>query len=201
MLLGYLSSFDSSISHNLVILPGEFFPPNFKIWTILTHAFVEMHIWNLISNIFILYLYYQLLAPLWGMFEMLKFMLLNTFLSAFVTTVFYMVYYFFFDKLDLIFAVPIYGFSASIAGFSIALKQIMCEKVFFTFQGLKLQNKHIPFLLFLSVTFLYIVRLVNFNFFILFFWGLIFSWLYLRFYQFHGNNNYGDAAESFAFAR
>lgn len=31
--------------------------------------------------------------------------------------------------------------------------------------------------------------------------GLIVSWVYLRFYQLHGNGNRGDGSESFTFAR
>lgn len=200
MILGYLTSFNRSIFYNSVIIPGLFFPPNFKIWTIVTHMFVEVHIWTLCCNLVIIFLYHQLLGPLWGLVEMHKFMLLNTVVSAIGAAAFYITYHMLTDQLDFIFTISIYGFSANIAGFCVAVKQIMPDQVLFTCHGLKLQNKHIPSLLFIFVSIAYIFHVVQFTFPVLYFFGLVSSWTYLRFYQKHSNHNYGDAADSFSFA-
>ena len=201
MFFGYLSSFHQAIFYNTAIIPGEFFPPNFKVWTILTHVFVEVHLWNLCCNLVIIFLYHQLLGPLWGLAELHKFIFLNTVISAFFNAVVYIMYYLFTSSPDQLFNISIYGFSASIAGFSVAVKQIMPDQVLFTCKGLKLQNKHIPFILVFTVSLACILHIVQLTHCVLFFFGLINSWIYLRFYQLHKNNNYGDAADSFSFAR
>ncbi|ESO02521.1 hypothetical protein HELRODRAFT_94619 [Helobdella robusta] len=200
MIIGYLLSYSHFLYHNTVISAAEIFPPNFKIWTLFTHAFVEIHFWTLLCNLVVAFLYGQLLEPLWGGLEMYKFILINTFAPAIFAVFVFTVRSLTRQEAEYLFEYHIYGFSGSVAGFCVAVKQVMPEPVLFTFPNCKFQNRHIPLVLLFLVYLASVIGIVELTYPVLFTFGLLNSWVYLRFYQKHGNGYQGDSAEKFSLA-
>ena len=49
--------------------PGYFYPPHFWLWTAVTHAFMEVHFWEVLVDLAVIALAGKLLEPLWGALE------------------------------------------------------------------------------------------------------------------------------------
>ncbi len=64
----------------------------------------------------------------------------------------------------------------------------------------KITNRNVPLALLLVAIVLYVIGLVEGTYPVMFGFGLLSSWVYLRFYQHHSNGTKGDMAESFSFA-
>ena len=197
---GYAASFSDRAMFLFCVLPGNVLPPNCWIWTCFTHSFIEAHFWIVFCDIIVAYLYSKLLEPLWGGLEMLFFYAVITLTVAVLTTLTYLVVYLISQNTDFLFDNYIHGLAGYLAGFSVAVKQVMPDHVLISSPFGKLRNKHIPlWLLYLAI----IVRLlggVDAPFPIMFAWGLVVSWVYLRFYQKHSSGSRGDMADNFSFA-
>jgi len=104
---------------------------------------------------------------------------------------------------DYIFDIYIHGLAGYIAGFSIALKQIMPEQVMIgsATSYWKCDCRNAPMLFSSIIMFLGLLNWIGHPYMIMFFWGLIASWIYLRFYQRHPNGIRGDNTDNFSFAR
>ncbi|KAK9679148.1 Eukaryotic integral membrane protein (DUF1751) [Popillia japonica] len=87
-----------------------------------------------------------------------------------------------------------------IAGVSVAVKQIMPDLVLIKTPLGKLSNKNVPLLVFVMSLILWLVRLLEGTYPTMFLSGLLISWIYLRFYQWHSNGSRGDMADYFTFA-
>ncbi len=55
------------------VVPGRLLPPNLCVWTLVTHSFVETRLVELAADCFVLLLYTQMLEPMWGRLECLRF--------------------------------------------------------------------------------------------------------------------------------
>lgn len=66
-------SSESALSSALGLLPAYVWPPHFRIWTLVTHCFLEVHLWEVVADIVTLVLVSKLLEPLWGALEMVVF--------------------------------------------------------------------------------------------------------------------------------
>ena len=76
--LGYLISFRTGTIQYLSVVPGKLLPPNFFIWTLATHSFIEIRLIELIADWFIILLYSKMIEPLWGVLECVQFYFLIT---------------------------------------------------------------------------------------------------------------------------
>lgn len=199
--IGYFLSFSDSAMQALTVIPGNVLPPNFWAWTYFTHSFIETHVWNVIIDICIIILYGKLLEPLWGAMEMLIFYLVVTLTVAMCTSVDYLFIYQVTRNPDYLFETNICGLSGYVAGFSVAVKQVMPDHILVNSPFGKLRNKHIPLWLLVCAILVRLLGIVDGPYPIMFAMGLLVSWIYLRFYQKHSNGNRGDMAESFTFAR
>jgi hypothetical protein len=160
-----------------------------------------MHIWDVLIDISVLILCGKLLEPLWGAMDMLIFFgIINTGVAigtAFVYIGFYLVT----KNEEYLFETYIYGLAGYIAGFSVAVKQAMPDHVLATSPFGKLRNTHIPLLLLFVTITLRLIGLLEGPYPFMFGFGILISWIYLRFYQKHSNGNRGDMADNFGFAR
>ena len=197
----YFISFSHDALPYVTVTPGYVLPPNFWVWTYLTHSFMEFHIWNVIVDISVLVLYGKLLEPLWGALEMLIFYLLVNFGVAVLTSMVYVVIYLVTRNEVYLFGTYIHGLAGYLAGFSVAVKQIMPDHMIINSPFGKLRNRHIPVLLLIIAIIVRLVGGVDGPFPIMWGMGILVSWTYLRFYQKHSNGNRGDMAENFTFAR
>ena len=197
----YFLSFSESALRALTVTPGNVLPPNFWVWTYFTHSFIEVHIWVVIIDLLVIVLYGKLLEPLWGAFEMLVFYLVVNLSVAVFGTLTYLFIYLISRNPDYLFVTHIHGLAGYLAGFSVAVKQVMPDHVLVNSPFGKLRNRHIPTLMLVLAIMVRIIGGVEGPYPIMFGWGLVISWIYLRFYQKHSNGNRGDMADSFTFAR
>ena len=198
--IGYCLTFAPSVLDHVTVTPGHVIPPNFAFWTYITQSFVETHIWIVIVDIGVVILYGKLLEPLWGALEMLIFYGIVNTVVAFLTCCVYLFLYLATKNVAYLFDTHICGLAGYIAGFSVAVKQVMPDHVLVSTPFGKLRNKHIPALLLYGAIIARIIGIVDGPFPIMLASGLLVSWVYLRFYQKHSNGNRGDMAESFAFS-
>ena len=154
-----------------------------------------------LCDIAVVFLYGKLLEPLWGALEMLRFYVVLNILIGLLSTLTYLLFYLITRDTDLLFKQHIHGLAGYLAGFSVAVKQSMADHVLINSPFGKLRNKHVPLWVLLIAVLMRLVGGVDAPFPIMFAWGLVVSWVYLRFYQRHSNGNKGDMADSFSFAR
>ncbi|KAL4216330.1 hypothetical protein ACF0H5_024057 [Mactra antiquata] len=197
---GYLISFIPGATPYITVTPGYVLPPNFWVWTYFTHTFIEFHFWDVLADVLVVILCGKLLEPLWGAMDMLLFFLITNFSVAIATSFTYLVIYLVSKNEDYLFDTYIHGLAGYIAGFSVAVKQVMPDHVLVTSPFGKLRNTHIPLILVTFVITLRLIGALDGPYPIMFTWGVISSWVYLRFYQKHSNGNRGDMAENFSFA-
>ena len=199
--LCYFMTFSQSLLNAFAVIPENVLPPNFWIWTYFTHSFLEKHIWIVAVDLIVVILYGKLLEPIWGAMEMLIFYLVVNLSVALLTTLTYFSIFLLSRNPQYLFEVHILGLAGYVAGFSVAVKQVMPDHVFINSAFGKLRNKHIPLMLFGAAFLARFINIVDGPYPFMFGYGLVVSWVYLRFYQKHTNGNRGDMTESFTFAR
>jgi len=47
----YLLSYYGPAVEFLSVIPGHLMPPSFRIWTLFTHPFLEIHLWEVVVDI------------------------------------------------------------------------------------------------------------------------------------------------------
>ena len=201
ILFGHFLSYFDSTADLFSIFPGKLLPPSFSIWTLVTYSFIEHHIWLVLCNLVVVWMYAKVVEPLWGSVEIVRFYAIVTGCVAVLTTGFYFVLFFIKGDPDILFKNPIYGISGYAAGLTVVLKQAMGDQVFVNTSVCKLRHKHLPLLAAGVMLFARLVHLVPPPHFVLFLFGLLTSWIYLRFYQKHNDGSKGDSANGFSFAR
>ncbi|KAL5014629.1 hypothetical protein ScPMuIL_008899 [Solemya velum] len=198
--IGYFLSFLTAAIPYLTVTPGYVLPPNMRIWAFFTQCFIEFHFWEVLVDIAVVILCGKLLEPLWGAMDMLLFFLITNVSVALSTTIFYVLIYFLSRNEEYLFETHIHGLVGYIAGFSVAVKQVMPDHILMASPFGKLRNTHIPLLLLFAAGSLRLVGALDGPFPVMFGFGIFLSWIYLRFYQKHSNGNRGDMADNFNFA-
>lgn len=200
MIIGYLLSFATTSIPHITITPGYVMPPNFRIYSFISYCFVELHFWHVIADIAVIFLFGKLLEPLWGAPDMLLFFIIVNLGVGVMTAFLYIFIYLVSLSEEYLFDVHIYGLAGYIAGFCVAVKQVMPDHCLATLPFGKLRNTHIPLTLLTLIILLRIAGLLPGSYPYMFGSGIIVSWVYLRFYQKHTNGNRGDMADTFSFA-
>ncbi|XP_048741794.1 transmembrane protein 115-like [Ostrea edulis] len=198
--IGYFLSFAKSIVPYLAVTPGYVLPPNFWVWTFVTHSFIEFHFWEVLADIAVLILCGKLLEPLWGALDMLIFLAVVNTGVALASSFLYIGIYLVTKNEEYLFETYIHGMVGYVAGFSVAVKQVMPDHKLLSSPFGTLRNTHIPLLLmFITIT-LRLINVVDGPYPFMFGFGILISWTYLRFYQKHSNGNRGDMADQFSFS-
>ena len=201
IIIGYFSSFSETVLSLFSVTPGYVSPPNFWIWTYFTHSFIEAHFWNVLVDVCVIILYGKLLEPLWGALEMLLFYFVVNCVVAIITGFIYVLIYLVTRNEEYLFETHIHGLAGYIAGFSVAVKQVMPDHILVNSPFGKVRNKHVPCSLLYVAILARIIGIVDGPYPFMFGAGILVSWTYLRFYQKHSSGNRGDMADSFMFAR
>lgn len=121
-----------------------------------------------------------MIEPLWGTKELLKFYFIVTIPNALFAASFYILFYGLTFNEDYLFERPIYGLASFIGAFSVVIKQIMPDTVLATTPFFKLRQDHVPLLIVLLSTILWLTSLVPLHFLIMLAFGVKVSWIYLR---------------------
>ncbi|XP_066260872.1 transmembrane protein 115 isoform X1 [Euwallacea similis] len=199
VLISYTFSYWNDAVEIISVTPGYIMPPN-RIWSLFTFCFMEIHFWEVLVDIITVGLCGKLIEPLWGPIEMMTFFALVNFGVGILTTTFYFILYYCFDDTRYLYNVYIHGLAGYIAGVSVAVKQIMPDLVIMKTPLGKLSNRNIPLTVFFLSVIFKLVGLVDGTYPTMYFWGMIVSWVYLRFYQKHNSGSRGDMADYFTFA-
>lgn len=129
--IAYFLSFSDTAVDAICIIPGYFFPPHFRIWTIFSSFFLEFHLWEVAADMITLVLCGKLIEPLWGQTEMLTFFAIVNISVAIAASAFYLVLYSFLFDPQLLFDMRIHGLSGYIAAVSVSVKQVIPDQVNF----------------------------------------------------------------------
>jgi membrane associated rhomboid family serine protease len=190
-LLGVILGEENGVKF-LALIPG-YTISDIYVWNIFTAGFFDKYLLSSLFDSAILVIFGKYLEPIWGSKEFLKFILIINLLIGFSTFVVVIILYIIFRNEQLLFA-EIYGFSGILASFSVAMKQLMPENQLPMLCGLRI--KHLPALSLVFSLFLLTKPLLIL--FVLF--GIIYGWIYLRFFQSKGSNIIGDMSDQFSFA-
>lgn len=181
----------------LAVTPGYLFPPNFWIWTLATHGLMEQHVWDVAISLATVVVAGRLLEPLWGALELLIFFsVVNVsvgLLGAFAYLLTYMASF----NLVYLFTIRIHGALGFLGGVLVALKQTMGDCVVLRVPQVRVSV--VPMLLLGLLLLLRLATLLQSPALASYGFGLLSSWVYLRFYQRHSRGR-GDMADHFAFA-
>jgi len=201
ILVGYIISFKKESNQYLSVIPGNILPPNYYVWTLFTHSFIEYRLLELIFDWFIILTFTRMLEPLWGMYECVQFYFIITVLVALSTSFFYLTAFALtFDEL-LLFDVKIHGLGGLLGAFCVAIKQIMPDTIIFNVSFMRLRQDHLPLMLIFVSIIVSLVKITGFQYAVMVTFGVYIGWLYLRFFQKHKNGTRGDSSSTFTFSR
>ncbi len=201
ILIGYVVSFKKESIQYLSVIPGNLLPPNYYVWTLLSHSFIEYRLLELIFDWFIILLYTKMLEPLWGIYECVQFYFIITIVVAITTSFYYLTAFALTFNELLLFDVKIQGLGGLLGGFCVAIKQIMPDTVIFNFSFMRIRQDHLPLMLILFSLIVCLLNLTGFHYFVMVSFGVYFGWIYLRFFQKHKNGTRGDSSSTFTFSR
>ncbi|RWS02521.1 transmembrane protein 115-like protein [Dinothrombium tinctorium] len=194
----------SPLVATLTFTPGSILTPRHWLWSALatlTYPLIELHLWQVVLDVIVVAMSSTLIEPLWSQKEMASFFVIINVFVAFFTTAHYIVLYSLYSDIKYLYGVRIYGLSGYCAAICVTVKQLLPESVLISTSLGKLKNNNVPLTAFIVGIILYLFNLIEGVLVVKFFYGLIISWIYLRFFQLHHSNGHrGDLSESFAFA-
>ncbi|XP_057685554.1 transmembrane protein 115 [Corythoichthys intestinalis] len=194
----YLLSWALDTTYALGVTPGYLFPPNFWVWTLLSHGVVEEHAWGVLVNIATVMSCGRLLEPLWGALELLIFFVVVNVSAGLLAGLSYLFTYAATFNLDYLFAVRVHGAAGFLGGVLVALKQTMGDTTVLRVPQVRL--KAAPALILLLLALLRLSGLLESSApLAAYSYGALSGWVYLRFYQRHSRGR-GDMSDHFAFA-
>ncbi|XP_077370980.1 transmembrane protein 115 [Festucalex cinctus] len=198
VVLLYMLSWAVDTSYALGVTPGYLFPPNFWVWTLVTHGLVEQHVWSVVANVGTVMSCGRLLEPLWGALELLIFFAVVNVSAGLLAGLSYLLTYVATFNLDFLFAVRVHGVAGFLGGVLVALKQTMGDTTVLRVPQVRL--KAAPALVLLLLALLRLSGLLeNSAPLAAYSYGALSGWVYLRFYQRHSRGR-GDMSDHFAFA-
>ncbi|MCJ8734821.1 hypothetical protein PDJAM_G00239730 [Pangasius djambal] len=194
----YLISWLADTRVALGITPGYLFPPNFWIWTLLTHGVVEQHVWDIALNVATVITAGRLLEPLWGALELLVFFVVVNIAAGLLSGLSYVLAYAATFDLSYLFDVHISGAPTFLGAVLVALKQTSGDTTVLRVPQIRL--KAAPALVLLALAILRLAGLLETSAPLVgCSYGALAGWVYLRFYQRHSRGR-GDMSDHFAFA-
>lgn len=193
--LFFLLSYLFDTIKTLGITPGHIIPPNFWIWTILTHQFVQVSLPFLLVDIGVLLVSSNLFEATWGIPGFILFFAVSTVIPGLCTAIVYLISYVCTFNLSYLFDVHIHGLWGFISGILVAVKQSKGDQMLIGSIGLYM--KSLPMVNLSVFLLLYICGLIAGSYVWMVLFGTYVSWVYLRFFQSHSRGK-GDYADSFA---
>ncbi|KAI6077138.1 hypothetical protein LUU34_00215500 [Aix galericulata] len=197
VVLLYALSFGLDTASGLAVTPGLLLPPGCRLWTLLTHGLVEQRAAAVALSLGTVAAAGRLLEPLWGALELLLFYAAVNAAVGLLGACAYCLAYAATFRLAYLFEVRIHGAPGFLAGVLVALKQTMGDSTVLRVPQVRV--KAAPTLLLLLLAGLRLAALVESAALVSYGFGLLSSWVYLRFYQRHSRGR-GDMSDHFAFA-
>ncbi|CAG2170202.1 unnamed protein product [Oppiella nova] len=157
--------------------------------SLFTHPFIELHFYTIVIDMISLSLLATLIEPLWGPKEVILFFWVVAIGSAFLSCLHYILIYTITTDASQLFSTRIHGLSPFCASIAVTVKQMLSQSVLLTTAVGKLKNDDIPLTSLLVALVLYFLNLIEGESVVMFFYGLLVSWIYLRFFQLHEHNS------------
>lgn len=195
LVLSLLLSFLFNPLKALAVTPGLLIPPNFWIWTIVTHSFIETDIFLLICGIVSLTISENMLDQ-WNSVKLAIFYGIIAAASSVIGSLFYLMLYMATFNIDYLYGVHIYGTGSLVGGALIAAVQTYGDYTPVQMIGVPLRL--VPLASVFLMIALRIFGLLRGSYLLAFGLGLLVSWVFLRFYQNHSRGR-GDQSKTFAF--
>ncbi|XP_002975419.2 rhomboid-like protein 19 [Selaginella moellendorffii] len=179
----------------LALVPGRTIP---FAWNVVTAGYFEHTFLGLVSSVLGIVFFGKLLEPIWTSRGMSLFIILVNFFTT-ITTFALSVFLYYVTSQGKYLYVPISGFSGVLAGFLVAVKQLMPD---YELPKIKLRAKWFPSLLVAFFAVLYLVVPDAFLAAPYIIPGTYISWIYLRYHQTkpEAKNVKGDSSDEFAFS-
>ncbi|XP_062515786.1 transmembrane protein 115-like isoform X2 [Corticium candelabrum] len=180
-------------------------PPHFRLWTFLTAPLLETHWWNVVLDIILTAMAAQMLEPLWTSKELLVFVTIVGVASSVLTAFLFVLLYIPLRR-DVFLFSSFHGFMSVLAGYSVAFKQIMPDHNVLptsssSLKSFQLKSQMLPIVIVAISTAASLYGVTSVAFVPLVGWGIVVSWIYLRFYQKRRHSDSrGDHSDTFAFA-
>ncbi|XP_039271107.2 transmembrane protein 115-like [Styela clava] len=180
----------------LGVTPGYLIPPNFWIWTLITHPFIETNTILFICSIAFVVVGSNALEGSFGTTKLSIYYGIVCVSSAVLSALFYLFLYMLTFNIDFLFAVHVNGIGGLLGGALVAIKQAYGDHLVIGAIGLEV--KDVPLLGFLVLIPLKLTGFFRGSYLLAYSFGAITGWIYLRFYQNHSRGR-GDQSEKFAF--
>lgn len=171
-------------------------------WTLVTATLVEPTLWHLLITLPLLMLMARYFETRWGSRSLLNMLAItaigvNLCMCLLVLIVYISTSSYSLRREELLFDTPVGGMSGILPAFIVCFKQVVPQHKL-TLLNLKLRVKQLPSALLLVHLVLAIFGLVRKRFLAMHMFGVVISWVYLRFYKlFQGSR--GDSSETFSF--
>mmetsp|Transcript_4207 Transcript_4207/g.7254 ORF Transcript_4207/g.7254 Transcript_4207/m.7254 type:complete len:327 (-) Transcript_4207:52-1032(-) len=174
------------------LVPAKVIP---KFWMLFSASLVELNLLQLVVNLVVLFFVGNLLEPLWGWKELVKFLAIINGASFAMLMATYILIFICANMLTILYA-QVGGFSVSIAGLLVGLKQALPEEEL-GLGSVSIRYKNLP-LLYLGVCFVATGIFENGSFFLMALYGTLSAWFYIRKYQQRPDSGtHGDQSDSF----
>lgn len=191
----FMLSFIVNLTSVLAVTPGYLIPPNFWIWTLVTHQFVETNFLLFACGALCLAVNSIFLEKEWGPLKLLLYYVIVSTLSAFITAMVYIFSYMVTFNTQYLFHVHIYGMGSLLGGGLVAIRQGYGER---SVLNAMLQVKDLTVVGCVLFVVLSITGFVRTTFTLAYSFGAFVGWIYLRFYQLNEKGR-GDQSEKFSF--
>lgn len=180
----------------VALVPGKTIP---FVWNLFTAGYLEQSIFGLVVSVLGLLFSGKLIEPVWGSREFLKFIMAVNLLTSMCTFAVAIILYYISQNENYLYT-RLSGFHGVLAGFLVAVKQLMPDQEITALLVLKLRAKWLPSILVAVSTIVGIFAKDSMTFFPFILFGTYTSWLYLRFHQRQSEVNLrGDLSDEFSF--
>jgi len=181
------------------LIPGYTIPPHFYIWNIITSGYFEISLLNAAISCIGVIAFGRYLEPIWGPKEYIRFITIINACCGLATFVLMFILFFILRSDTLWFDSRLCGFSGVISGFTVALKQLVPDQEIKLLFAFHIRAKHLATILLLMNCGIFLLGLPSSESFSFTVFGVIFSWIYLRFFQVKAGI-VGDMSEQFSLA-
>jgi len=180
----------------LAIVPAKTIP---YVWTVFTAGYIEQVLPGAIGSSLGLLFCGKDLEPTWGRKEFLKFIILINSICGILAFCIAVALYYVTGKESFL-VTPLSGFHGALAGFLVALKQLLPHLELPMCFFWKIKAKWMPFFVMCFSTIMAFIVPDSINFLPTLLSGMYVSWLYLRYFQRNPLTGLkGDASDDFSF--
>jgi membrane associated rhomboid family serine protease len=180
----------------LAIIPAKTIP---FVWTLFTAGYIEQVLPGAIGSSLGLLFCGKDIEPAWGRKELLKFIILVNFITSILAFVIAVALYYITGKESFL-TTPLSGFHGVLAGFLVALKQILPNLELPMCFFWKIKAKWMPLFVIVFSTIMAFIVVESINFLPTLLAGTYVGWIYLRYFQKNPLTGLrGDPSDDFSF--